>query len=116
MSTTSFTFTEVSATKPRPFPLPFPEKTLAALARAAKRINADRKALLRDIPPGYVVTLPVAPDGEDQILCDLQAMNRVKRLTDGSVPMVAWLQSAVERAVGTPSYVVLTGALGRFRP
>lgn len=59
------------------------------------RLAANRDALLCGIPPAVIAGLPIAPDLSAQILRDLDALNAIGRLADGSTPLIVWLQNAV---------------------
>src|SRR5689334_20169748 len=62
------------------------------------RLTDSRAALLGGIAPGFVDSLPSAPNPGGQILSDLHALNAVAALSDGSVPIVTWLRNAARLA------------------
>ncbi|MFI1397222.1 trypsin-like peptidase domain-containing protein [Streptomyces sp. NPDC020681] len=54
-----------------------------------------RPLLFDGIMPKYRGTLPLLPAPGRQVHSDLNEMNRVERLVDGSVPLEIWLRNAV---------------------
>ncbi|MBW5482776.1 trypsin-like peptidase domain-containing protein [Streptomyces bambusae] len=56
-----------------------------------------RRLLFTGILPKYVGALPVLPAPGPQVLSDLNSMNRVERLIDGTVPLAVWLRNAVDQ-------------------
>jgi V8-like Glu-specific endopeptidase len=53
-----------------------------------------RDVLLQGINPQYRALLPSPPNPQLQLLSDLQRLNAVDRLVDGTVPLVVWLRNA----------------------
>src|SRR5262245_40621544 len=68
------------------------------LHAAIVSMGRDRVALLGGLDPTFVAGLPAARDPSGQILSDLHELNRAERLTDGSVPLRTWLETAVQLA------------------
>ena len=48
------------------------------------------------IDRALVASLPISNNMSAQILMDLDALNRMGQLADGSVPIVAWLKNAAQ--------------------
>lgn len=73
-----------------------PHGTILALHEAAvrARLSAERNELLTGIPSGFVASLPPAGNPSAQLLSDLNHLNTVESLADGSVPMRLWLATA----------------------
>lgn len=74
--------------------LPF--ETISELYEAAATL--ERAALIAGMDPVFVLTLPVSPSPGTQLLSDLQTLNGLEPLEDGSVPLRRWLQNAILRA------------------
>src|SRR5438045_136275 len=55
-----------------------------------------RAALLVGINRATVASLPISTSLSAQILMDLDELNRMGQLADGSVPIVAWLKNAAQ--------------------
>ena len=53
-----------------------------------------RDVLLQGINPGYRALIQAQPNPQVQILSDLNKLNSVDRLVDGTVPLVVWLRNA----------------------
>lgn len=68
------------------------------LANAA--LGLSRSALLDGINPHYKSSLSTVPLPGEQTSMDLCAMNSVRMLADGSVPLRTWLQNAAALADG----------------
>ena len=56
--------------------------------------DGGRATLLSGIDGAFVVAIPQSSNPAQQMLLDLTAMNRQRRLTDGSVPLQIWLMTA----------------------
>ncbi|MEU5208552.1 trypsin-like peptidase domain-containing protein [Streptomyces sp. NPDC020742] len=70
-----------------------------------------RPLLLDGIMPRYRGTLPLHPAPGRQVHSDLNAMNRVERLVDGSVPLEIWLRNAVAETTEAGPLAVFQRAL-----
>ncbi|MBT2406163.1 MULTISPECIES: trypsin-like peptidase domain-containing protein [unclassified Streptomyces] len=70
-----------------------------------------RKLLLDGILPRYKGTLPLLPGPGQQVHSDLNEMNRVERLIDGSVPLEIWLRNAVAQTTQAEPLAVFQRAL-----
>ncbi|MFI2351644.1 trypsin-like peptidase domain-containing protein [Streptomyces sp. NPDC019443] len=70
-----------------------------------------RPLLFDGIMPKYRGTLPLLPAPGQQVHSDLNAMNRVERLVDGSVPLEIWLRNAVAQSTEAAALAVLQRAL-----
>ena len=58
--------------------------------------GADNRAdLLAGLDPAFFKRLPGASDSSAQIFRDLNELNRIERLSDGTVPLKVWLENAV---------------------
>jgi hypothetical protein len=66
-----------------------------ALHSATLSARLDRRALLAGISPSCAAQIPAAPTPAAQLLIDLNWINDVGRLTDGTAPLVTWLKAAV---------------------
>ena len=56
--------------------------------------DGSRATLFSGIDVDFVVSIPQSSNAAQQVLLDLTAMNRQRRLTDGSVPLQIWLLTA----------------------
>lgn len=87
----------------------FPNARLNSLAQAAAQAGlADpgrRGVLLNSIDPGVAAMMPAIAAPFNQLLSDLQVLNRTQRLLTDEIPLKNWLETAV----------VLTGALPQSR-
>ncbi|MFE0377098.1 trypsin-like peptidase domain-containing protein [Streptomyces inhibens] len=72
---------------------------------------AVRPLLLDGIMPRYRSTLPLNPAPGRQVHSDLNEMNRVERLVDGSVPLEIWLRNAVAETTEAEPLTVFQQAL-----
>ncbi|MFC9232102.1 trypsin-like peptidase domain-containing protein [Streptomyces decoyicus] len=72
---------------------------------------AVRPLLLDGIMPRYRSTLPLNPAPGRQAHSDLNEMNRVERLVDGSVPLEIWLRNAVAETTEAGPLTVFQRAL-----
>lgn len=72
---------------------------------------AVRPLLLDGIMPRYRSTLPLNPAPGRQVHSDLNEMNRVERLVDGSVPLEIWLRNAVAETTEADPLTVFQQAL-----
>ncbi|MGG7575468.1 hypothetical protein [Streptomyces sirii] len=70
-----------------------------------------RPLLLDGIMPRYRGTLPLNPAPGRQVRSDLNEMNRVERLVDGSVPLEIWLRNAVAETTEADPLTVFQRAL-----
>jgi hypothetical protein len=88
-----------------------PQKKVLELHAAAMSAGLTRAGLLVGIHPGFVASLRIGSSPSEQLLLDLAAINGVERLTDGSVPLRAWLGNAVSLLAGRPESQVFAEAL-----
>ncbi|MFI9051400.1 trypsin-like peptidase domain-containing protein [Streptomyces sp. NPDC053427] len=72
---------------------------------------ALRSLLFDGIMLRYHSTLPRLPAPGQQVHADLNAMNRVERLVDGSVPLEIWLRNAVAQTTEAAPLAVFQRAL-----
>ncbi|MEV5136943.1 trypsin-like peptidase domain-containing protein [Streptomyces syringium] len=70
-----------------------------------------RELLFDGIMNKYRGTLPLVPAPGRQLHSDLNQMNRVERLIDGSVPLETWLRNAVAQTVEAGPLAVIQRAL-----
>ncbi|CAL9362311.1 hypothetical protein SUDANB120_00692 [Streptomyces sp. enrichment culture] len=70
-----------------------------------------RPLLLAGIMPRYRGVLPFLAAPGAQVQSDLEAMNRVERLVDGSVPLEIWLRNAVAQTAEAGPLAVFQSAL-----
>src|SRR5689334_4541992 len=93
--------------------------TILGLHEAGVRtgLTGRRTALLAGIDPRIVMSLETLPDPASQLLADLNTLNQIERLPDGSVPLESLLQHATllvrpraDAAVFERALVELTGA------
>ncbi|GLF93143.1 trypsin-like peptidase domain-containing protein [Streptomyces yaizuensis] len=91
-----------------------PEDILLIRDAAVETGLADptvRPLLLDGILPRYRGTLPMLPAPGRQVHSDLQEMNRVERLVDGSVPLETWLRNAVAQTTEATALALFQRAL-----
>ncbi|MGI5404582.1 trypsin-like peptidase domain-containing protein [Streptomyces sp. CA-135486] len=91
-----------------------PEEILQVRDAALETGLADpmvRPLLFDGIMPKYRGTLPLLPAPGRQVHSDLNEMNRVERLVDGSVPLEVWLRNAVAQTTEAEPLAVLQRAL-----
>lgn len=62
------------------------------------RARLDRDDLLGGFDRAFALSLRVSPSPSGQILSDLDDLNGMEPLTDGTVPLVAWLRKAIHLA------------------
>src|SRR3954454_3780778 len=74
----------------------------------------NRAALLAGIDRHCVARLPVAADAGAQLLSDLETLNGIERLADGSVPLRIWLGGAAALASGTAEARIFRRALDQL--
>lgn len=67
---------------------------LRAVQAAAITAGLAREVLLTGLPSVVVASLPIAPTHAAQLLMDLDALNQIGVLMDGSVPLELWLKTA----------------------
>ncbi|MEV7615097.1 trypsin-like peptidase domain-containing protein [Streptomyces sp. NPDC089799] len=72
-----------------------------------------RQLLFAGILPKYRASLPQFPAPGQQVLSDLNSMNRVERLIDGSIPLALWLRNAVDQLTEAAARDLYQGALDR---
>ncbi|MFF3455187.1 trypsin-like peptidase domain-containing protein [Streptomyces sp. NPDC002730] len=70
-----------------------------------------RPLLFDGIMPKYRGTLPLLPAPGRQVHSDLNEMNRVERLVDGSVPLEIWLRNAVAQTTEAAPLALLQRTL-----
>ncbi|WP_406002593.1 trypsin-like peptidase domain-containing protein [Streptomyces sp. NBC_00829] len=91
-----------------------PEEVLRVRDAALETGLADpmvRPLLFDGIMPRYRGTLPLLPAPGRQVHSDLNEMNRVERLVDGSVPLEQWLRNAVAQTTEAAALAVFQRAL-----
>ncbi len=91
-----------------------PDEVLQVRDAALETGLADpivRPLLFDGIMPKYRGTLPLLPAPGRQVHSDLNEMNRVERLVDGSVPMEIWLRNAMAQTTEAEPLAVLQRAL-----
>ncbi|GAU70238.1 putative hypothetical protein [Streptomyces sp. NBRC 110611] len=91
-----------------------PDEVRRVLDAAVETGLADpavRPLLFDGIMPRYRGTLPLHPAPGRQVHSDLNEMNRVERLVDGSVPLEIWLRNAVAETTEAGPLTVLQRAL-----
>ncbi|MFZ3492914.1 trypsin-like peptidase domain-containing protein [Streptomyces sp. 5.8] len=74
---------------------------------------ALRRLLFAGILPKYFGSLPVLAAPGPQVLSDLNEMNRVERLIDGTVPLAVWLRNAADQLTDAAARDVILKALDR---
>jgi endonuclease G, mitochondrial len=62
---------------------------------ARRATVASRATLLSHVEPVCAANLPIHHGVIGQLLSDLTELNQIDRLSDGSVPLEAWLRQAV---------------------
>lgn len=94
-----------------------PYEQILSVREAAIRAELvhSREALLAGIHPQFRASLPLSRVPGEQILQDLSALNFVGRLRDGSIPLEAWLSTAVALATLRHEGAVLKEALEAVR-
>ncbi|MEU7281705.1 trypsin-like peptidase domain-containing protein [Streptomyces sp. NPDC045431] len=97
-------------------PTPYlpPDRILEVRDAALESGLADpsvRPLLFDGVMPRYRGTLPLLPAPGRQLHSDLNEMNRVERLVDGSVPLETWLRNAVAQTTEAAPLAVLQRAL-----
>ena len=76
---------------------------LRAAAISANLANPfSRQALFANVHPAFVATIPFALAPGDQLQNDLKYLNDAESLSDGSVPLLQWLNAAADSAFGRP--------------
>ncbi|MFG2093372.1 trypsin-like peptidase domain-containing protein [Streptomyces sp. NPDC048612] len=91
-----------------------PDEIRQVLDAAVETGLADpsvRPLLLDGVMPRYRGTLPLHPAPGRQAHSDLNEMNRVERLVDGSVPLEIWLRNAVAETTEAAPLTVFQKAL-----
>src|SRR6185312_13520688 len=78
--------------------VPLPPDKIREIHDAAIRAGLDREALVSALDPRLVSSLQRHSTPSQQILGDLNELNRIERLADGNVPLVQWLETAVTLA------------------
>lgn len=84
---------------------------ILAIHRAALAIGLDRTACLAGLPRSLVASLSTARTQSEQILSDLDDLNRIKTLADGSVPLLQWLRNAEALAGPRTQALIFTTAI-----
>jgi len=72
--------------------------------------NTVRGALVSQISPAFVGLLPDGLPPAIQLMSDLGRLNDVVRLSDGSVPLLIWLNNAATLAAGTEAAAIFLRA------
>lgn len=92
-----------------------PHEKIQKLHAAAITARLDRDALVMALDRRLVAQLPHLPNESHQLLSDLHELNRIDRLSDGSVPLEIWLQTAVTLAGPLPEGAVFEAILRELR-
>ncbi|MFE4258796.1 trypsin-like peptidase domain-containing protein [Streptomyces sp. NPDC056883] len=74
---------------------------------------ALRNLLFAGILPKYRGSLPILAAPGQQVQSDLNEMNRVERLIDGTVPLAVWLRNATDQLTDAAARDVVLKALDR---
>lgn len=72
-----------------------------------------RPLLFERMHRGFLGTLPYNPKPSNQVFSDLTRMNRVERLSDGTVPLQQWLANAVRQVQDASQRAMLEAALDK---
>ncbi|QES51256.1 serine protease [Streptomyces venezuelae] len=72
-----------------------------------------RRLLFEGVLPKYRGSLPMLPAPGQQVHSDLNEMNRVERLIDGTVPLAVWLRNSVGQLSDAAARDVFQDALDR---
>lgn len=80
-------------------------------AAIATKLVEQRDGLMSGLNGGFVALLQRSSSSSDQLWMDLNRMNEVPALTDGSVPLVGWLRAAATRTADLPEGDVFRTAL-----
>lgn len=81
-----------------------PDRTIYELYEAAVDAGlTQRSVLVSSLPRPFVASLPVLPAPSAQLLSDLNHLNAVGRLSDGSLPIRDWLVMALALAGPKPA-------------
>jgi Effector-associated domain 5/WD domain, G-beta repeat len=105
---------------PAPTPIPFrrhlSHEDITALHATAVELHlaSSRTALLAGIAPAYADSLPTDPSPSKQLSLDLEAMNQVEKLADGTVPLRLWLSTALRLTSVHSESAVFQRALDRI--
>lgn len=83
-------------------------------AVVSAHLTGSRQALLAHISAEFTATLPVSKVPGEQVLMDLDALNKAGTLIDGSVPLATWLKNAVPLCGGRQQAGVFSEALARI--
>jgi hypothetical protein len=76
----------------------FSDEGILELHDAAIRSELDRDTLLSGLDSKLVAQLRDHAARGSQMLADLHALNKIQKLTDGSIPFRSWLFAAVQLA------------------
>ena len=75
-----------------------PKNKILILHTAALSAGLDRASLLAGISYSFSQAIPTMPSPSAQLLVDLHYVNDAGSLTDGSVPLITWLETAAQLA------------------
>ncbi|MEZ4301135.1 MAG: hypothetical protein R3B70_39730, partial [Polyangiaceae bacterium] len=91
----------------------FRHEHLVEIQKAAVEVGLSkhRAALLVGVPAPIVASLPYEFSPGAQLLADLGALNSISILTDGTMPLAAWLTNAVVLVGARRDAAVLQEAL-----
>ena len=92
-----------------------PHDRIGAVHRAAVSAGLDRRSLLAGVSVSFSRSIAGAASESEQIHVDLHAMNDAGRLRDGTVPLVQWLEAAVNLAAQRSEGRVFEDALREVR-
>jgi endonuclease G len=83
-------------------------------ALVAAGFSTSRRALFVGIDTNFVASLPVASSPGEQLLVDLDSLNRVGALRDGTTPMLTWLRNAASLTQPRAESAVFERALASY--
>lgn len=101
---------------PAPIPLTLEHQQVLDVHAAALQVGLaqSRTAMLSGINLGFVAGLTIASSPGAQLLQDLQELNRVGALADGTVPLKIWLKNAMTLSAFRRETAVFVRALDQI--
>lgn len=102
---------------PKGNPMLLSDERIRSLHTAAvgARLTEQRAALFERVNKHFYGSIARAPTEAAQLLIDLHRMNEIDALTDGSVPLEAWLSQAVLLTTSLPQQQEFQDALHELR-
>src|SRR5689334_12317119 len=91
-----------------------PEYVIVRVHRAAVTLVEHRTALLTGIRAEFVATLPLVTDPATQTLSDIRTLNEAGALTDGTIPLSAWLMNATILATPHKEAEIITEGISMY--